>query len=209
MAESNTKKSRQQQILECLAKMLEDNPGFGVTTAGLSKAVGVSEAALYRHFPSKRKMFESLIDFIEETLFPRIKSINIEGCAIEARCEHLLLLILTFTERNPGISRILTGDAIVGESGRLRSRVTQLFDRIETHTKQMIREAEVREHKKTTIPANVAANLLLAFAEGKIMQYVRSDFRRLPTENWKAQWSVLSQQMFVPVVELDGRTIKL
>lgn len=185
------KSQRRQQILEALAQMLEANPGNRITTAGLAKQVGVSEAALYRHFPSKSKMFEGLIEFIEETLFSRVNIILNEEQAAAARCEKMLMLLLAFTERNPGITRILTGDALAGEAERLHQRVAQLFDRFETQLKQVIREAEMREGLRPVIPLPAAANLLMATAEGRISQYVRSDFRRPPTADWAQQWELL------------------
>ncbi len=193
----NRKNSRKEQILQALAAMLESSPGARITTSGLAKEVGVSEAALYRHFPSKAKMFEGLINFIEETIFSRINAISADGGPTVARCEKVLTLLLTFTERNPGITRILTGDALAGETDRLRDRVVQFYDRLESQIKQMIREAEVRERLRTRIPVGAAANLLLVTAEGKICQYVRSEFKRKPTENWQDQWALLSQAVFV------------
>ncbi len=176
--------------------MLEANPGNRITTAGLARQVGVSEAALYRHFPSKSKMFEGLIEFIEETLFSRINLILAEEQTAAARCEKMLTLLLAFTERNPGITRILTGDALAGETERLHTRVAQLFDRFETQLKQVIREAEIREGLRPAIPLPAAANLLMSVAEGRISQYVRSNFRRSPTEDWKAQWDLLMEGFF-------------
>ncbi len=176
--------------------MLEANPGERITTAGLARQVGVSEAALYRHFPSKSKMFEGLIEFIEETLFSRVKIILNEEPAAAQRCEKMLMLLLTFSERNPGITRILTGDALAGETERLHQRVVQLFDRFETQLKQVIRDAEIREGIRPVAPLPVAANLLMAAAEGRISQYVRSEFRRLPTSHWPEQWALLMHGFF-------------
>jgi len=190
------KVSRRQQILEALAHMLEASPGERITTAKLAKEVGVSEAALYRHFPSKSKMFEGLIEFIEDTLFSRINMIVKEEQQAAVRCEKILALLLAFTERNPGITRILTGDALAGETERLRTRVAQLFDRLETQLKQILREAEINEGIRTAIPVAVAANMLLAAAEGRICQFVRSEFKRKPTENWQDQWSLLMNGFF-------------
>jgi TetR/AcrR family transcriptional regulator len=110
-----------------------------------------------------------------------------------ARCEKILFLLLTFTERNPGITRLLTGDALTGETERLRNRVAQLFERIETQLKQILREAELREGLRPILPLAAAANMLMACAEGRITQFVRSEFRRLPTEHWAEQWPVLTQ----------------
>lgn len=187
---------RRQQILEALAQMLEANPGTRITTAGLAKQVGVSEAALYRHFPSKSKMFEGLIEFIEETLFSRVNLILNEETTAAKRCEKMLMLLLAFTERNPGITRILTGDALAGETDRLHQRVAQLFDRFETQLRQVIRDAEVREGLRPVLPLNMAANLLMAAAEGRISQYVRSNFKRSPTADWANQWELLIAGFF-------------
>lgn len=190
------KVSRREQILQALAHMLEVSPGERITTARLAKEVGVSEAALYRHFPSKSKMFEGLIEFIEDTIFSRVTVILKEdGRAID-HCEKILSLLLTFTELNPGITRILTGDALAGETERLRARVAQFFDRLETQLKQVLRDAELHEGIRPTIPMSGAANLLLATAEGRISQYVRSEFKRNPTENWQEQWAVLINGFF-------------
>jgi TetR/AcrR family transcriptional regulator len=195
---------RRQQILEALAHMLEASPGERITTAGLAREVGVSEAALYRHFPSKSKMFEGLIEFIEETIFSRVGLILSEEEDAAIRCEKILGLLLAFAERNPGISRILTGDALAGETERLRTRVAQLFDRLETQLKQVLREAEVRQGLRTAIPVAMAANLLLCAAEGRVGQFVRSDFRRRPTEHWADQWPLLLEGLFKPALLAQG-----
>jgi len=196
MSKPSQKVSRRQQILEALAHMLETSPGARITTAALAKEVGVSEAALYRHFPSKSKMFEGLIEFIEETLFSRIGLITAEESNALVSCEKILFLLLTFCERNPGITRILTGDALAGETERLRLRVAQLFERLETQIKQVLREAEIREGVRPSLPLNAAANLLMSNAEGRIAQFVRSEFKRSPTEFWQDQWAVLVSGFF-------------
>ena len=188
--------SRKQQILEALAHMLETAPGTRITTSALAKEVGVSEAALYRHFPSKAKMFEGLIEFIEEALFTRISMILSEDEGVSAKCEKILRLLLGFCEKNPGLTRILTGDALAGETDRLRQRVIQLFDRLETQLKQTLREAEMKEGVRTRMTVSVTANLMLAAAEGRIVQYVRSEFKRLPTDNWADQWIMISEASF-------------
>ena len=189
--------------------MLEACPGERITTARLAKEVGVSEAALYRHFPSKSKMFEGLIEFIEDSIFSRVNVIMAEEEAALVRIEKSLTLLLTFTERNPGITRILTGDALAGETERLRARVVQFFDRLETQFKQVLREAEIREGVRTTIPAATAVNLLMATVEGRISQYVRSQFTRKPTENWADQWPLLiegfsQQTVMTPTARTAG-----
>lgn len=197
MSKPNQKPSRRQQILECLALMLEESPGARITTAALAKKVGVSEAALYRHFPSKTKMFEGLIELIEQTIFTNISTIVQGESGAKEKCEQILWLLLMFCERNPGMTRILTGDAIAGETDRLRQRIIQFFERLETQVKQVLREAELREGLRTCLPANIAANSLMAAAEGRIAQYVRSEFKRLPTTHWPEQLAVLLSNFFV------------
>ena len=188
--------SRKEQILQALAHMLENAPGERITTSALAKEVGVSEAALYRHFPSKAKMFEGLIEFIEEALFTRISMILSDEPTALIRCERILTLLLGFCEKNPGLTRILTGDALAGETERLRQRVFQLFERLDTQLKQILREAEIKEGLRTKMTVGTTANVLLATAEGRIAQYVRSEFKRVPTENWADQWHELSEVVF-------------
>ena len=193
---SGRKPDRKQQILQSLATILEQSPGARITTAGLARHVGVSEAALYRHFPSKAKMFEALIEFIEDTLFSRINQIMSEETRGDARCEQILGLVLTFCERNPGITRIMTGDPLAGETERLRHRITQLYDRVEAQLRQIIRELPMRGETPTVPDPAVAANLMLSVVEGRISQYVRSDFQRKPTTEWESQWQSLKTGIF-------------
>ena len=192
---ADKKASRKEQILQALARMLESGPGERITTAALAREVGVSEAALYRHFPSKAKMFEGLIKFIEETLFIRINRILQDDNTALGRSEKILTLMLTFAEKNPGMTRLMTGDALAGETERLRVRITQLFERIEAQLKQILREARIRENLRTPVSSAVLANLLMAVVEGRLMQFVRSEFRRSPTEDWEEQWKYLEQNL--------------
>jgi TetR/AcrR family transcriptional regulator len=196
------KYSRRQQILEALAHMLEVAPGERITTAGLAKAVGVSEAALYRHFPSKAKMFEGLIEFVEEAIFSRVTVILTEETEAHRRLERITALLLGFAEKNPGISRILNGDALAGETDRLRTRVAQFYDRLETQLKQVVRDAEINEGIRPVVTAASAVNLVLSAVEGRIGQYVRSEFKRAPTELWPEQWQLLIGHFFRESVAL-------
>jgi len=192
MIEKQKKPSRRQQILEALARELEINPGERITTAGLARAVGVSEAALYRHFPSKAKMFEGLIEFIEETIFGLINRILNEEPSSLKRCEKILSLLLGFAEKNPGLTRILSGDILTGETERLRIRINQFFERLETQVKQVLREGEMNKELSFATPVQVQANLLIAVVEGHIIQFVRSGFKRSPLESWDKQWALLA-----------------
>lgn len=183
--------NRKQEILQTLAEQLEKNPGEPIRTASLAKATGVSEAALYRHFPSKAKMFEALIQFAEETVFSRLNKVHQEQKSAFVRCEALVHLILTFADRNPGIVRVLMGDAIMGESEKLRVRASQFFDRLELQIKQFLREGVM--HKEIPENANIAvmANLVSSYIEGRINQFQRSNFQQSPLVHSDKQWQLI------------------
>lgn len=185
------KGNRKEQILQCLAEMLESHAGQRITTAKLAEKVGVSEAALYRHFPSKARMYEGLIEFIEQTLLTRINVILDKDKTTEGRVYNIMKLILSFAEMNRGITAILTGDALLGEHDRLRERVALLFEKLETQFKQVLRERKLREGKSFPIEDAALANLLLAYTEGKMNQFVRSGFTRSPMEGFESQWQGL------------------
>ncbi len=188
--------SRKPEILQALAHMLEANPGGKITTAKLAQEVGLSEAALYRHFPSKAKMIEGLIEFTEETLFTRMNGIAKENRSHESKCHDIVLLLLTFIERNPGFARLFVGDALQGETERLRARMRQLLDRIETQLRQLMRELVL---ETDPLPGNqpaVLAKVLMALAEGQIAQFVRSDFKQSLTAEWANQWLVIRRGVF-------------
>lgn len=197
---------RKQQILEAFAAMLQSQPGGRITTAALAKEVGVSEAALYRHFPSKARMFEGLIEFIEESVFTRVPRIAAgEGFDGAQRCGQLLGLLLGFAQRNPGITRLLTGDALAGETPRLRTRTRQFHDRLETQLRQWLRESESRGQIRLLVPLAASVDLMMALVEGKLGGFVRSEFRRQPTEHWDTQWQALALALFQwePAAVLD------
>ena len=191
------KTNRRQQILEVLASELESKPGTRITTAGLATAVGVSEAALYRHFASKAKMFEALIEFAEDSVFSLFNQVMDEQKNARTRCFHLTTAMLKFAERNPGIARVLVGDILVGEHERLRPRVSQFFARVEIQFKQALREAAL-DDGKTRDADNIAAsaNVLLAVVAGRLDQFVRTDFASRPTANWDAEWQILCGGLF-------------
>ena len=179
MAEKeNTKRNRREEILQALAQMLESSDGSQrITTAKLAANVGVSEAALYRHFPSKTRMFDSLIEFIEDSLITRINLILQDEKETFNRLRLILLLILGFAERNPGLTRIMTGHALMFEQDRLQGRINQLFERIEAQLRQVLKERKLREGKGFIVDETLLASQLLAFCEGMLSRYVRSEFR--------------------------------
>ena len=190
--------SRKQAILEALANELEQHPGDRITTAALARAVGVSEAALYRHFPSKARMFEGLINFAEETVFARINQILEEEKNTQVRVAKVIFLLLGFADRNPGITRILLGDALVGERERLHERVQQFFERIDVQLRQILREAQLRKDASLRTTPEAAAGLLTAFVEGRMQQFLRSRFNEASLSGWEADWGVLSHGLFDP-----------
>ena len=174
--------------MQALAQMLESSDGSQrITTAKLAANVGVSEAALYRHFPSKTRMFDSLIEFIEDSLITRINLILQDEKETFNRLRLILLLILGFAERNPGLTRIMTGHALMFEQDRLQGRINQLFERIEAQLRGVERAFIVDE--------TLLASQLLAFCEGMLSRYVRSEFRYRPTQEFDARWPLLAAQL--------------
>jgi TetR/AcrR family transcriptional regulator len=190
------KVSRKQHILESLAHELEKSPGERITTAGLARAVGVSEAALYRHFASKAKMFEALITFAEESVFTRVNRIIEEEKSTRTRCAQVFYLMLMFADRNPGITRVLLGDALVGETERLQTRVDQYFSRLESQFKQILRESEMRDNLKLVMPVDSACTMIVALIEGRMHQYLRTHFKRSPVQQWEEHWKVIENSLF-------------
>ena len=188
--------NRRDEILQAFAAMLQTHPGGRITTSALAKRLGVSESALYRHFPSKAKMIDGLFEFAETTVFSRVAQILATGEDAEARCGRILRLLLGFCERNPGFARLFAGDALLGEAERLRHRVRQFFDRIETELRQIVRTAHATRTTSPPISAAVAANLMLACAEGRIAQFVRGEFKTSPTADFDEQWQVLAKAVF-------------
>jgi TetR/AcrR family transcriptional regulator len=185
---------RRQQILETLARLLQDTPGQPIRTAALAREAGVSEAALYRHFPGKTEMFEELIRFAEDSLFSRIRKISDDSTAVAEKVQAILTLVLGFADHNPGISRVLSGDALVGETEQLRKRVAQLFDRLQTELRQLLRDAGLRGELRDN--ANDIASVLIRFVDGAIAGFVRSGFRDSPLLGWEQQWALLRSALF-------------
>lgn len=194
--EKKQKVSRKEQILQVLASMLEDNLGERITTAKLAVEVGVTEAALYRHFPSKAKMYEGLIEFIEETVFSRVTRIKAEGQGCLDKLQKILTLVLAFAEKNQGMCRILAGDALAGENEKVRNRAEQFFQRLETELKQIIKEGEAQEGLTRRLSPAASANLLLVNVEGRVHQFVRSEFKVKPTAHWVSHWPILASGLF-------------
>jgi TetR/AcrR family transcriptional regulator len=188
MAERAPRGQRRQQMLEVLARMLENSPGQRITTAALAKELGVSEAALYRHFASKAQMFEALLGFIEDSIFGLSNRILENEKDMRVRIARILELLLGFSERNPGMTRILMGDALVGENERLLERVAQFFRRVEAQLKQVIREGQAADQLDRTRDSGALAEILLTVVEGRMHRYLRSGFEERPTRDWLTHW---------------------
>lgn len=175
---------RRVQILQALATMLEQPGAERITTAALAARLEVSEAALYRHFASKAQMFEGLIEFIEQSVFGLVNQIAEREPAGAAQAARLIAMLLQFGEKNPGMTRVMVGDALVFENERLQQRMNQFFDKIEAALRQALRAAADAGGSATpSADAQVQASVLTAFAVGRLQRFARSGFRRLPTEH--------------------------
>lgn len=188
--------SRKQEILESLAQELERQSGNRITTASLAAAAGVSEAALYRHFASKAKMFEALIEFAEETIFSRINQLLDDRKETVQRCYGSCYLVLGFADRNPGITRLILGDALTGENERLHTRVEQFFKRLETQLRQILREAKMREEQEAVVDAELAARFMIDWVEGRLHHYRRSTFSASPLDGLEDSWRLVVKALF-------------
>ena len=174
---------RRVQILQTLAAMLEEPGADRITTAALAAKLSVSEAALYRHFASKAQMFEGLIEFIEQSIFTLINQITERDTDPALQARRIVFMLLQFGEKNPGMARVMVGDALVFENERLSTRMNQFFDKIESQLRQSLRAAAERAGSQTpTVDANGRASALTALAVGRLQRFTRSGFKRSPTE---------------------------
>jgi TetR/AcrR family transcriptional regulator len=182
---------RKLQILQVLAEMLQNPQGEKITTAALAARLDVSEAALYRHFASKAQMFEGLIEFIEQSLFGIINKVTSEEQNGAKQLETMLSLLLGFAQKNPGMTRVLIGDALVNENERLQARINQIHDRLEASLKQSLRIAASQGGLGVTADAAAHANLIMSFIVGRWQQFAKSGFKREPMEFLETQKKIL------------------
>jgi TetR/AcrR family transcriptional regulator len=183
---------RRVQILEALATMLEKPGAERVTTSALAARLDVSEAALYRHFASKAQMFEGLIEFIEQSIFTLVNQLAERETDSGARTRKLVIMVLQFAEKNPGMTRVMVGDALVFENDRLQDRMNQFFDKLESSLKQSLRDAGAANGAAApTADAQVKASVIIAFMVGRLQRFARSGFRRLPSEHLEASLATL------------------
>jgi TetR/AcrR family transcriptional regulator len=182
---------RRLQILQTLAEMLQEHGGDRVTTAALAARIQVSEAALYRHFASKAQMFEGLIEFIESTVFGLINKIATDEQDGLRQLSSTLKMLLNFAERNPGMTRVLIGDALVTEDARLQARINQILDRVETSLKQSFRTAVSQDKLMPTTDVADRANLAMAFIVGRWLRFAKGGFKTSPSQLSEQQLTVL------------------
>jgi TetR/AcrR family transcriptional regulator len=183
---------RRVQILQALATMLEQPGAERITTAALAARLDVSEAALYRHFASKAQMFEGLIEFIEQSVFGLVNQLGEREPDAAARSRKLVTLLLQFGEKNPGMTRVMVGDALVFENERLQQRMNLFFDKIESALRQNLREAAVLSGTTTpTVDAQADASVITAFCVGRLQRFARSGFKRLPCESLEHSLALL------------------
>jgi TetR/AcrR family transcriptional regulator len=182
---------RKLQILQTVAAMLEQPKGEKVTTAALAARLDISEAALYRHFASKAQMFEGLIEFIEQTVFGLINKITQEEKSGLQQAEAIVSMLLGFAQKNRGMTRVLTGDALVNEDERLQQRINQLMDRIEATLKQSLRMAATQGEMGDAVDVGAHANVLVCHVLGRWQQFAKSGFSRDPLAQWTAQRAIL------------------
>ena len=183
---------RRIQILQALASMLEQPGAERVTTSALAARLDVSEAALYRHFASKAQMFEGLIEFIESSVFTLINQIMERDADAAQKAARMVTVVLQFGEKNPGMTRVMVGDALVFENDRLQQRMNQFFDRIESSLRQVLRDAAQAQQSATpTVDAQVRAALLLSFVQGRLQRHARSGFKRSALEHLEASLALM------------------
>jgi TetR/AcrR family transcriptional regulator len=182
---------RRVQILHALAAMLEQPGAERITTSALAAKLDVSEAALYRHFASKAQMFEGLIEFIEQSVFTLVNQIAERETDPAARTRKLVVMVLQFGEKNPGMTRVMVGDALVFENDRLQERMNQFFDKLESSLKQSLRDAAAAGAATPTVDAQVRASVIVAFMAGRLQRFARSGFKRLPSEHLEASLATI------------------
>ncbi len=189
------KKERKLIILQSLAGMLEERDAIKITTAELAKRSEISEAAIYKHFPSKRRIFEELVIFFEDNIFPRISMMKKE-MSPQDLSGNIIALVLNFCDKNKGFSKILTREAFTADESKINEKVSIIFDKLNLEIKQSLQEFEKVNKKKINLNIALAADLLLACLEGQIQSFVRSKFRKDVAQSWTEQWDFLAKVIF-------------
>ncbi len=187
---------RKIQIMQTLASMLEEREPVKITTAELAKRTNITEAAIYRHFPSKRKIYEELVNFFESSVFPRIGSIK-KDSNIDDVAGNIVTLVLTFCEKNKGISKILNREALSVSESKIEDKISLLFDKINLEIKQSFQNYEKETKGRLSLNSSSASDLIISCMEGQIQMFVRSKFKRDIVESWTEHWKVLKKTIFI------------
>ena len=187
---------RKIQIMQTLASMLEEREPVKITTAELAKRTNITEAAIYRHFPSKRKIYEELVSFFEDSIFPRISSIK-KDSNIDDVAGNIVTLVLTFCEKNKGISKILNRVALAVNESKIEDKVSLLFDKINLEIKQSFQNYEKETKGRLSLSSSSASDLIISCMEGQIQMFVRSKFKRDAIQSWTEHWKVLKKTIFI------------
>ena len=190
------KVSRKIQIMQTLASMLEDREPVKITTAELAKRTNITEAAIYRHFPSKRRIYQELVEFFEDSIFPRIASIKKDSAPDEV-AGIIVMLILTFCDKNKGISKLLNREALSVDESKIEDKVNLLFDRLALEIKQSFQNYEKETKNKLSLNAGSAADLIVSCLEGQIQIFIRSKFKRDITHSWNEHWEIIKKAIFI------------
>ena len=190
------KVSRKIQIMQTLASMLEDREPVKITTAELAKRTNITEAAIYRHFPSKRRIYQELVEFFENSIFPRIASIKKDSAPDEV-AGNIVMLILTFCDKNKGISKILNREALSVDESKIEDKVNLLFDRVALEIKQSFQNYEKETKNKLSLNTGSAADLVVSCLEGQIQIFIRSKFKRDITHSWNEHWQIIKKAIFI------------
>ena len=190
------KVSRKTQIMQTLARMLEEKEPVKITTAELARGTEITEAAIYRHFPSKRKIYEEMVIFFESNIFPRIESIRSNHPSEEVP-GLIVSLILSFCETNKGFAKILNKQALTAAEAKIDDKISLIFERLNVEIKQSFQSYERETKKKLKINSSSSADLLMSCMEGQIQAFIRSNFKKNSLADWQTHWNLLKDSIFV------------
>ena len=190
------KVSRKIQIMQTLAEMLEEKEPIKITTAELARRTNITEAAIYRHFPSKRKIYEEMVIFFESSIFPRIESMK-QNHANDEIPGLIVTLILTFLETNKGFAKIINKQALTAAEAKIDDKISLILEKLNVEIKQSFQSYERETKKKLALNSTNSSDLLMACMEGQIQSFIRSNFKKNPVSSWQEHWQLLRKIIFV------------
>jgi TetR/AcrR family transcriptional regulator len=193
---TENKVSRKIQIMQTLAEMLEEKEPVKITTAELARRTNITEAAIYRHFPSKRKIYEEMVIFFESSIFPRIESMK-QNHANDEIPGLIVTLILTFLETNKGFAKIINKQALTAAEAKIDDKISLILEKLNIEIKQSFQTYERETKKKLALNSTNSSDLLMACMEGQIQAFIRSNFKKNPVSSWKEHWQLLRKIIFV------------